>query len=205
MQIRNSFLVLTLAIGVFLTACDSDDQTSSPQSNLSQSVEQPVAKSQDCEESSNLSLQNSSIELDEQRRKVTELQNELDAQRKRADNAEQQVKELRQELENAKKMVNDGAKEVEKARMDVVTARAHMENVQKQVGRTEGENWWLKVALSTIGAFVVVFFVWMFWPRKVTSSTASERLVARPRCPRCGWEHDPADTICKNPNCKTQF
>ncbi len=26
-----------------------------------------------------------------------------------------------------------------------------------------------------------------------------------PKCPRCGQEHAPGDTICKNPNCKTQF
>ncbi len=26
-----------------------------------------------------------------------------------------------------------------------------------------------------------------------------------PKCPRCGMEHDPGDTVCKNPNCKTQF
>jgi hypothetical protein len=25
------------------------------------------------------------------------------------------------------------------------------------------------------------------------------------RCPRCGWEYAPGDTICKNPNCKTHF
>ena len=26
-----------------------------------------------------------------------------------------------------------------------------------------------------------------------------------PKCPRCGMEHNPGDTVCKNPKCKTQF
>ena len=26
-----------------------------------------------------------------------------------------------------------------------------------------------------------------------------------PKCPRCGLWHDPNDTVCKNPNCRTQF
>ena len=26
-----------------------------------------------------------------------------------------------------------------------------------------------------------------------------------PKCPRCGLEHNPDDTVCKNPKCRTQF
>ena len=45
------------------------------------------------------------------------------------------------------------------------------------------------------------------WTRSYTpkSPFASAGPGARPKCPRCGWEHDPGDTICKNPACKTQF
>lgn len=44
-----------------------------------------------------------------------------------------------------------------------------------------------------------------FWPRKSKPVTISSARSDQHKCPRCGWEHDPSDTVCKNPNCKTQF
>lgn len=44
-----------------------------------------------------------------------------------------------------------------------------------------------------------------FWPRKSKSVAISSVRSDQHKCPRCGWEHDPSDTVCKNPNCKTQF
>ena len=44
-----------------------------------------------------------------------------------------------------------------------------------------------------------------FWPRKSRVASLSLTLSDKHKCPRCGWKHDPGDTVCKNPNCKTQF
>ena len=44
-----------------------------------------------------------------------------------------------------------------------------------------------------------------FWPRKSKPVPISATRSDQHKCPRCGWEHDPSDTVCKNPNCKTQF
>lgn len=58
--------------------------------------------------------------------------------------------------------------------------------------------------LLPVAALVLLFAVFFFWPRKRDgqSSTPLEP-GSRPKCPRCGWEHDPGDTACKNPACKT--
>lgn len=63
---------------------------------------------------------------------------------------------------------------------------------------------WIKVLLWGIGVLIIAVMGFIFWPRKPISSAYADP-YKRPRCPRCGWEHDPTDTICKNPNCKTQF
>lgn len=63
---------------------------------------------------------------------------------------------------------------------------------------------WIKVVLGGIAAIIFAVLGLFFWPRK-SISTASGNASGRPKCPRCGWEHDPGDTICKNPACKTQF
>lgn len=44
-----------------------------------------------------------------------------------------------------------------------------------------------------------------FWPRKSKPVPISATRSDQHKCPRCGWEHDPDDTVCKNPACKTQF
>ena len=44
-----------------------------------------------------------------------------------------------------------------------------------------------------------------FWPRRSKAATTNSTRADQHKCPRCGWEHDPGDTVCKNPNCKTQF
>ena len=52
-------------------------------------------------------------------------------------------------------------------------------------------------------ALILVFFLSLaFWPKKTGSLTVQAN---KHKCPRCGWEHDPGDTVCRNPNCRTQF
>lgn len=58
----------------------------------------------------------------------------------------------------------------------------------------------LSIVLSVSGVLILVV-----WPRKSRTASLSPTLSDKHKCPRCGWEHDPGDTVCKNPNCKTQF
>lgn len=58
----------------------------------------------------------------------------------------------------------------------------------------------LSIVLSICGTLCLVF-----WPRKSKTIAINPTLSDKHKCPRCGWEHDPGDTVCKNPNCRTQF
>lgn len=58
----------------------------------------------------------------------------------------------------------------------------------------------LSIVLSVCGILCLVF-----WPRKSKTSTINPTLSDKHKCPRCGWEHGPEDTVCRNPNCRTQF
>ena len=49
---------------------------------------------------------------------------------------------------------------------------------------------------------LVAFMALAFWPKKASAPSVPQ---SKNKCPRCGWEHDPNDTVCKNPSCKTQF
>ena len=58
----------------------------------------------------------------------------------------------------------------------------------------------LSIVLSVFGVLCLVF-----WPRKSKVASPNPTLSDKHKCPRCGWEHDPDDTVCRNPNCRTQF
>lgn len=58
----------------------------------------------------------------------------------------------------------------------------------------------LSIVLSICGTLCLVF-----WPRKSKTIAINPTLSDKHKCPRCGWEHGPDDTVCKNPNCRTQF
>ena len=64
---------------------------------------------------------------------------------------------------------------------------------------------WALYIIMTVCAIVIAFVILVFWPQRKSNSSTSVGPTSRPKCPYCGWEHDPGDTICKNPNCKTQF
>lgn len=72
----------------------------------------------------------------------------------------------------------------------------------KGTNRTANVALWisLSIVLSVCGIICLVF-----WPRKSKSAPINLTVSDKPKCPRCGWEHGPNDTICRNPNCKTQF
>lgn len=66
----------------------------------------------------------------------------------------------------------------------------------------------LKIIVGVLGIALVCVAVYR---RKGVQSLSSPATIAdtspvtRLKCPRCGMEHASDDTICKNPNCKTQF
>ena len=73
-------------------------------------------------------------------------------------------------------------------------------------GKTEGNRRWVRILRSVmipVALIVLAVVGFAFWPRKTVAASSSVEAPARPKCPRCGWEHDPDETICKN--CKIQF
>lgn len=107
-----------------------------------------------------------------------------------------------------------------KIKSDIEDLKAKQETLEKRIAKLEkqaGDSvsesktskghypWEIWLAIIVLGIFTVF---------KINGKTPNTPSVlpmhpatnsGRPRCPRCGQEHDPGDTICKNPNCKTQF
>lgn len=93
---------------------------------------------------------------------------------------------------------------------------AQLENLKKDLGEQiqttdtkadkVGKRWmialWVGIPLLVLVLLGVGF---LFVPTSSRSGISSREGGGRPKCPRCGWEHDPGDTVCKNPACKTQF
>ena len=61
---------------------------------------------------------------------------------------------------------------------------------------------WITIPIVMVICSILCF---AFWPRKSKSVAISSARSDQHKCPRCGWEHDPDDTVCRNPNCRTQF
>ncbi len=117
---------------------------------------------------------------DEQNKKIADLE-------KKVGNLSGKLAELK---EWSEEKWNTGKRELEK-----VNAKAKDGKEKSNLAL------WILVPVVAVVLVVLVFF---FWPRKPVSS-AGPGAFDRPKCPRCGWEHAPGDTICKNPACKTQF
>lgn len=64
---------------------------------------------------------------------------------------------------------------------------------------------WVLFIIIVICIIIFAFAIFLFWPRGKSSTSSFVNSSSRPKCPCCGREHDPGDTVCKNPNCKTQF
>ena len=83
--------------------------------------------------------------------------------------------------------------------------RASVRDLQSKVEGGEGK---ANVALWISVPIVMVIFgviCLVFWPKKAVAVAINSDRADKNKCPRCGWEHGPGDTVCKNPNCKTQF
>ena len=126
------------------------------------------------------------------------VKNDSEDQNKRLGNLERTVGN---QTEAINKLIAQ-VKEVQE-KLDITTKA-----IDEVGGTTEENQRWVKILLSILIPIIAITLAvlgFAFWPRKVLSPSASTDSSARPKCPRCGWEHDPKDTVCKNPNCKTQF
>ncbi len=138
-----------------------------------------------------------SVEHHETRIKALEIsvKKDLEEQNKRISELEKKVDDLSKKLAALDKWSHEkwdkGGEELEKANKKT-----------EKVDKKSSYSLWLLVPVTIVILAVVVF---AFWPRKTVSPSAVAESSDRPKCPRCGWEHDPKDTVCKNPNCKTQF
>lgn len=117
----------------------------------------------------------------------------------------------------------DVCKKIESNAESISALNKRIEELQKSINdlQEKVDDYWSKGATNLTGtdtkANVALWIISLtalalcavlcliFWPRKPVSNAMNTTLSTKHKCPRCGWEHDPGDTICKNPNCKTQF
>lgn len=120
-----------------------------------------------------------------------------------------QIKELQASVNKSDKVLNN---RIEELQASVNELQAKVESLWEKgatIGR-KGDKTDIKANVAlwiTIPIVMVICGVlgFAFWPRKSKSVPVSAARSDQRKCPRCGWEHDPSDTVCKNPNCKTQF
>ena len=80
-----------------------------------------------------------------------------------------------------------------------------VEAAEKNVRKANSEASWALIILLSIVSVIIAVCAFVFWPHKTKPVSILGDMPSRLKCPRCGWEHVPGDTICKNPDCKTQF
>ena len=98
-----------------------------------------------------------------------------------------------------------GAKNLDALQTDVAEYTKSLERVR---GRADvgSRNGTLALLISlSIGLVIIGIICLVFWPRKPVQAVSSRVSADENKCPRCGWEHDPGDAVCKNPKCRTQF
>jgi predicted PurR-regulated permease PerM len=123
--------------------------------------------------------------LSEEIRPIT---NNIEALNKRIQTLESDARSLQKKVDE---LWNKGAKN-----LDALDSKV------QGTGRNANIALWisLSIVLSICGTLCLVF-----WPRKSKTIAINPTLSDKHKCPRCGWEHGPDDTVCKNPNCRTQF
>lgn len=139
----------------------------------------------------------------QQNTEIAKLQDRVDKLEKSLQAQAETNKQLSAQLESLKKDLDE-------------QMRAQLENLKKDLGEQiqttdtkaekVGKRWvialWVGIPLLVLVSLGICF---LFVPSSTRSAIGVRDGGGRPKCPRCGWEHDPADTICKNPACKTQF
>lgn len=123
---------------------------------------------------------------------VAEVENRIrrtdDAQSRRIGELENKVEELSKELS----ALENWTKEKWGVSIDEL----------KRVDGKSSVSIWLLLLIVVV---IVAILAFAFWPRRRLESVLTSDSGLRPKCPRCGWEHDPGDAVCKNPACKMHF
>lgn len=110
------------------------------------------------------------------------------------------LEELSQKVQLQSATINEMLRQLEEVQAKLEINAKRIDNIPMEPSTPL----WIKVVLGGIASIIFAVLGLIFWPRKAVS-TVSENASDRPKCPCCGWEHDPGDTVCKNPACKTQF
>ena len=137
----------------------------------------------------------------------------LDDLRSSADRTDTRINDLSDSTTKSDKVLSSRIEELQvsvnklQARVDSLWEKGatNLENIGRKGDKTDIK---ANVALWTTILIVMVIcgiLCLAFWPRKSKLPTVNPAQLEQHKCPRCGWEHDLGDTVCKNPNCKTQF
>ena len=123
---------------------------------------------------------------------------------------------LNQQFNRASK-TND---EISKIQSSIANIQQKLEEVEKKVdsnikdtgniaGTTKKHTVLTLIILIPIAIIVIAFLIYLFYPsqakKEMDSAIAStiKNNVSQSKCPMCGWEHAPDETVCKN--CGTKF
>ena len=120
--------------------------------------------------------------------------------------AKKPISELEARVERLEQLCSYTNQPIRGADKAVTNAVSELDNHKKKEIETARKGiiaFWVSIPSAII---ILIFLTFLFWVPK--SSGRPENIAKsdeRKKCPRCGWEHDSNDTVCKNPNCKTQF
>lgn len=111
------------------------------------------------------------------------------------DDLSRQIKELRDSVSELQNKV-DGLWKTGATNLENIGRKGDKADIKANVAL------WISVPIVMVICGVVCL---VFWPKKTRAVAINSASTDKNKCPRCGWEHDPRDIICKNPECKTQF
>ena len=111
------------------------------------------------------------------------------------DDLNRQIKELRASVNELQSKV-DGLWKTGATNLENIGRKGDVADLKANVAL------WISVPIVMVICGVVCL---VFWPKKTRAVTINSGRTDKNKCPRCGWEHSPGDTVCKNPRCKLQF
>ena len=106
-----------------------------------------------------------------------------------------QIKELQASVKELQAMV-DSLKEGSTIKLEDIGREGDKTAIKANIAL------WISIPIVIVVCGILCL---VFWPRKSKSVSINPALSDKHKCPRCGWEHSPEDTVCRNPNCRTQF
>ena len=117
-----------------------------------------------------------------------------------ADNAtlDQKVKDLSSRLDDLSSKLDDLSSSLE----ELNELCKEKWGVGVQTNRKGSYLPWL---LASVIVVILALVTTVFWRRRKLSSPNYRDSSTLTKCPLCGWERGPNDTVCKNPNCQIHF